>query len=295
MAFVRRLLVVSVLAGASLACGGRADDTPAAPVTTLRMLTYNVLADEVHVRERVPELLRILRESEADIIALQEVAPWFAETLLREEWTAAYQRARQNGRTVLAREFIVLSRFPVVDHEIIVLPSHQRRTAFSVTLDIDGVQTAVATTHLDSLLEDGPIRAQQLDAIFVHLAKFEEAVFLGDLNFGDGEQPDSAHLSPEYRDAWLALRSSEPGFTWNIEKNPWARRESFPDEPSRRLDRILMKSTRWTPTSISILGDKPVPGKRKDIFPSDHFGLIAEFARVNGGDRSAVAAGQSTR
>lgn len=295
MAFVRRLLELTVLAGVLLACTGRADDTLAAPVTTLRMLTHNVLADEVHVRERVPELLRILRESEADIIALQEVAPWFAKTLLREKWTAAYQRARQDDRTVLAREFIVLSRFPVVDHEIIVLPSHQRRTAFRVTLDIDGVQTAVATTHLDSLPEDGPIRARQLDAIFALLAKFEEAVFLGDLDFGDGEHPESAHLSPEYRDPGLTLRSNERGFPWNTEKSPWARRESFPGEPSRRLDRILMKSTRWTPTSITIMGDKPVPGKRKDIFPSDHFGLIADFSYANSEDRSTVTAGQSSR
>lgn len=288
---MRRFLAVSVLAAVLLACAARADDTSAAPVATLRILTYNVLADQVHVRERLPELLRILRESEADIIALQEVAPWFAEALLREKWTTAYQRARQDGRTLLAREFIILSRFPVVDHAIITLPSHQRRTAFCVTLEIDGVQTAVATTHLDSLLEDGPIRAQQLDAIFAHLAKFEEAVFLGDLNFGDGEQPDSAHLSPDYRDAWLVLRSEEPGFTWNIEKSPWARRESFPGEPSRRLDRILMKSTRWTATSITIIGDNPITGKRKDILPSEHFGLIAEFSCVNDGVRSAVSTG----
>lgn len=295
MVFVRRLLGLSVLAGALLACDGHAADKPAAPVATLQVFTYNVLADEVHVRERVPELLRILRDSEADVIALQEVAPWFAKTLLREDWTAAYQRATQDGRTLVAREFIILSRFPVVDYAIIMLPSHQRRIAFCVTLEIDGVQTAVATTHLDSLLKDGPIRARQLDAIFAHLAKFEEAIFLGDLNFGDGEQPDSVHLPPEYRDAWLALRSEEQGFTWDIEKSPWARRESFPGEPSRRLDRIFMKSTRWTPTSVTIIGDQPVPGKRKDLFPSDHFGLIAEFSRVNDGDRRPVAIKQSSK
>jgi hypothetical protein len=88
----------------------------------MRVVTYNVLADEVHVRERVPELFRILRESGADIIALQEVSPWFAARLLREEWVAGYQRAMQDGRTLLAREFIILSKFPVIDHAVIALP-----------------------------------------------------------------------------------------------------------------------------------------------------------------------------
>ena len=42
---------------------------------SIRILTYNVLADRVHVEQRVPPMLALLERSNADIIALQEVAP----------------------------------------------------------------------------------------------------------------------------------------------------------------------------------------------------------------------------
>jgi hypothetical protein len=51
-----------------------------------------------------------------------------------------------------------------------------------------------------------------------------------------------------------------------------ARKGSFPNEKSRRIDRILIKSKQAKPISANILGDKPLKGKT-DIFPSDHFGL----------------------
>jgi len=52
------------------------------------------------------------------------------------------------------------------------------------------------------------------------------------------------------------------------------RKGSFPDEKSRRLDRILIKSKRVKPISANILGDKPLK-EETEVFPSDHFGLQA--------------------
>src|SRR5690606_23614534 len=129
------------------------------------------------------------------------------------------------------------------------------------------------------------IRAAQLDEIFAELGRERDdpgvvaTVFCGDLNFGDGEQPDTAHLDPEFVDLWTTLRPGEPGFTWDIEHSAMARLGSFVGEPSRRLDRILLRSRGFAPAAIEIIGDRPVEPADRGLFPSDHFGLIGEIAR----------------
>jgi hypothetical protein len=77
------------------------------------------------------------------------------------------------------------------------------------------------------------------------------------------------------------LRRGEAGCTWNIEKNEMARRGSFPGEGSRRLDRILIRSRTWKPKAVRLLGTEPLSTERKDLFPSDHFGLLAVFESAN--------------
>lgn len=266
---VLRLLACAVLL---LAVSAFAEDR-----TELRVLTYNVLADRVHLEKRLPALFQVIESSEADIIVLQEVAPWFADKLLSQPWTRAYRWLQRDGKNVIAHEFLVLSKSPILSFHTAPLPGQQHRALFFAELEVHGRKIAVATCHLESLLEDGPIRADQLDAFFQALAPYEEAFFAGDFNFGDGEQPDTAHLDKTFRDAWSELHPDKPGYTWDIELSEFARRESFPGEPSRRLDRILFKSTRWLPVSAAIIGNKPLDGDRRRLFPSDHFGLLAVF------------------
>ena len=138
----------------------------------------------------------------------------------------------------------------------------------------------MATAHPGNLgLKDGPTRGKQLDRIFELAGKDGDAIVLGDLNFGDGEQPETGRLDRSYADMWLRLRPGRAGYTWDIHKNPLAKANSFATETSRRLDRILVRSAHWQPASIQILGDaalKAIPSGR--IFPSDHFGLLGELS-----------------
>ena len=208
------------------------------------------------------------------------MAPWFANLLLKEPWVQQYHRPLKNGKTFIAHEFLVLSRFPILDTEAAPLPGKQHRAYFAVTLQLPTGPAKVATCHLESLLEDGPTRAQQLDIYFQRLAGSADAFFAGDFNFGDGEQPDTKHLAPDFCDAWPAVHPKLPGFTWDIEKSRMARSESFPGESSRRLDRVLFRSAHWTPTRAELLGTEPVSSKNKRLFPSDHFGLLVVFSRT---------------
>ncbi|MEZ4428383.1 MAG: endonuclease/exonuclease/phosphatase family protein [Nannocystaceae bacterium] len=256
-------------------------DAPPRAVPPLTLVTYNVLADRVRVSERLPPLLELLARADADVIALQEVTDWIARLIHEQPWARGYYASTIGGRRAHPGGQYILSRRPILRSSAIELAGRQRRTAVLSTIEAGGVELTVVTTHLESFLEDGPTRARQLDQIFERLQLEDDATLLGDLNFGDGE-PEEARVPAEYVDLWRALRPDEPGFTWDIERSEMARVGSFPGEPSRRLDRIYLRSQRTRGRSIEIIGDQPVHPGRRELFPSDHFGLAATLEPVSG-------------
>jgi endonuclease/exonuclease/phosphatase family metal-dependent hydrolase len=278
-----------------------AEPTKKAP---LRLLTYNVLASPVFPRLRLRALNRVLAESKADVIALQEVADWMVSPLTEAAWVKnGYRVTRRDGEPFAPGGQLILSRHAIADTAAMTLPGKQRRTLLVAEVVIDGWTLAVGTTHMESFLEDGPVRAKQLDTAFALLRRNENAVLMGDLNFGDGEQPETSHLDAGYLDLWKALRPQDEGFTWDIDGNPLAQFGAFAGEPSRRLDRILVRSPQLRPSSIVVVGDGSVgervlshrdrkliepPERSKPdageptiaVFPSDHYGLLATLERA---------------
>ena len=80
-------------------------------------------------------------------------------------------------------------------------------------------------------------------------------------------------LIPKFVDAWPHTNGKESGYTWNMEKNEMAKSGSFPNEKSRRLDRIFIRSKHLTPSRTEIIGNQEIE-KTKGLYPSDHFGLL---------------------
>jgi endonuclease/exonuclease/phosphatase family metal-dependent hydrolase len=245
------------------------------------VLTYNVLADPVELERRIPRLFEVMRDANADLLMLQEVAPWFVELLEREGWLRDYEAAHIDGRLALPNGQMILSRVPISRSRARRLSGRQGRTVLVCEITLAAANAIVlATTHMESYLEDGPTRAKQLDEIFAELAnETAPTLFAGDLNFGDGEQPDTAHLDPAFIDLWTTLHPGDPGFSWNIERSPMAAAGSFVGEPSRRLDRMLLRGADWVPSEIEIIGDRSV-SDHPELFPSDHFGLVAELVHA---------------
>jgi endonuclease/exonuclease/phosphatase family metal-dependent hydrolase len=194
---------------------------------------------------------------------------------MNQSWTKSYYFAPENGSTLAAGDFCIMSRFPVEGTHFEWLEGNQRRGVLLARLRVGKNQLTVATVHLESFPESGLVRIRQLERVFSLLALDNEAILAGDFNFGDGEDEESS-LPQEYCDLWKSLRLGEAGFTWDIEKSEWARRDSFPDEPSRRIDRIFIKSKWWKPAEIDIIGTERI---KPMLFPSDHFGLKAALKR----------------
>lgn len=251
--------------------GSNPPQTP--PVKPLVFMTYNVLADPIAPAERTKSLLGIIRSNQPDVIALQEAAPWFLDELLEQPWVRKeYHAPLFDDKLVAPGGQYILSKYPIEKADWIILSGKQQRTAIVLHLEIAGRKVAVATSHMESLLEDGPVRAKQLDEIFALVEDADNAVVLGDFNFGDREAEES-HIPAAYLDLWAELHPNDPGYTWNIELSEMARSGSFPGEPSRRIDRILVKLSGYQPTWIKIVGIEPLV-EEGTIFPSDHFGLV---------------------
>ena len=314
---LRRAVIAIVLL--LVACNGTPQATPQPTSTTpaaatsstsstsstspkaLTLLTYNVLASEIYVPLRTRAVLDILERSQADVIALQEAAGWFVTALMEQAWVSKYHVSTRAGRPFAPGGQLILTRAPMTDVRAAVLSGRQRRTALAVEMVIDGRRLAVATTHMESFLKDGPVRATQLGELFAMVEGADDAILMGDLNFGDGEQPETDAIDKRYSDLWLALRPGEPGFTWNNDDNPIASIGKFKGEPNRRLDRILLRSDTWQAAEIAIVGNRSagertltlrdrrmieMPENRGsadepviEVFPSDHYGLSAKIKR----------------
>jgi len=245
----------------------------------LTLVTYNVLADPYRAALRMPTLLAILKATEADIIALQEVTPWFWRMLRKQPWVRHYHRTPIGPGGGVPGGLLILSRFPITRTLVATMPGRQGRKGLLADLRVDNTTLAVVTCHLESFLADGKIRADQLALIFPLLQHAPDAVLLGDLNFAENAQPETKQLLKTYRDLWIALRKDAPGYTWDNERSTMARRAALAGEESRRLDRILWRSEQWRPHTVRIIGTRPVAPDLPDLFPSDHFGLMGVLQR----------------
>ncbi|MEQ9324547.1 MAG: endonuclease/exonuclease/phosphatase family protein, partial [Polyangiaceae bacterium] len=208
---------------------------PSSSVTsssTLRIVTYNILASPIFAALRRDAIVALLDDLDADIVALQEVPSWMVDALTNPaSQLARYRHTERDGAPFVPGGQLVLARHPITRTAAAVLPGRQRRTVLVATVEVAGHAITVATSHMESFLDDGPTRSEQLDVVFEMLAPAEHGVFLGDFNFGDGEQPETGRLAPRYVDVWRVLHPGDPGFTWNNDQNPMAGIGAFAGEP----------------------------------------------------------------
>ena len=176
----------------SLACLSHADE--------VKLLTYNVLADSEHAKKRVPELLKLIKESNADIIALQEVAPWFLLELLKQDWVKKYHLPTQEKTLVFPRGLLILSKRPITKANWGLIGGKQGRAFLTIQTTLLDQPFAVSTSHLESFLESGDMRAKQMDIVFAQLKEQSNTIFLGDFNFGDKEAEEES-IPKIYKDS----------------------------------------------------------------------------------------------
>ena len=250
----------------------------------LQVLTLNLRSrlDQPDLRE--PAIARFLRDVRPDVVLLQEVGQvegglTQAHRLAK---TAHYEVASCfNPRT--RRGLAVLSRYPIVDIVVEYLP-RKKRPALGVVLNVNGRLVSFVNVHLTPQLDAVKQRQLELGAALELMDNLPSPAFIGgDFNFGDSALENA--LLSKLVDTYRFVEPHAPGHTWDL-RNPLARKNSYPKEPSRRLDRILLSAARARVAEASVVLDKPGHG---GVYPSDHFGLYARIELFAAAERGGQA------
>jgi endonuclease/exonuclease/phosphatase family metal-dependent hydrolase len=247
----------------------------------LRVATFNVWFDAFEHEVRRSAVLDILEQESPDVIALEEVTQPFLDALLASPWIREHYAISRIELDPAARyDVVMLSRLPVARFTAHTLTSRMGRMLHTVELMTTEGTVAVGGIHLESMREMTPTRLVQIDECVPVLCSAPTAIWLGDFNAAPSSEED-LRIRESFRDTWEEL-VTEPGYTRDTKQN--AMLAKVKDDRHQRIDRIWLKSKSFTPTSIRMLGTEPIPGTEGQVFPSDHFGLVADLSWV---DRAA--------
>ncbi|NNB94346.1 DUF504 domain-containing protein [Corallococcus exiguus] len=265
----------------------------------LTVATFNVLFDLYDAQllateRRIPAALALLRETNADVIALQEVTPSFLKALLSEPRVREHYWMSEGpgAQTVTPYGQVLLSRVPIASLWQRVFSRDKRIIA--AELHLSGGALWVATPHLtsDRDASGASARAVQVEALLewarvlgsTSETEASDLVLAGDFNFGDGAPEAESFARAGFVDAWSSLRPSEAGETFNPRLNSLAALTTV-SGTLRRLDRVLVASAsgRLAPESVELFGEAPLAGLPgpggQALFASDHFGLRCVLRR----------------
>lgn len=239
---------------------------------SLRLVTWNVWFGQWQRELRQAALWAELERRDPDVICLQEVVP---EHLAGPEIHELRNRGWWlSDHTLYDYDVLTLSRLPVAGCERVPLPSVMGRELLITRLAGDPPLT-IATVHLESTAEMTEFRVTQLEQITTYLADERDVVLLGDMNFpAEPERLENAPLAG-WTDVWAQLRPEDPGYTIDTEVNEMrylAKRKT----DKRRIDRVFIRSDRWRPRAIELLGTQSLPDDPL-TFISDHLGLCVEL------------------
>mmetsp|Transcript_27831 Transcript_27831/g.47029 ORF Transcript_27831/g.47029 Transcript_27831/m.47029 type:complete len:493 (-) Transcript_27831:1418-2896(-) len=290
-----------------------------APMKTIRILTYNVWFDSLCFDSRMKHIIDKTLALQPDVCCFQEVLPGFAAALqshaeLNTIYAMSPFTTSGYGTMTLARRAL-LPRFDTVD-----FPTRMGRSLLKTTCRVNGADVAVGNVHLESLSNE-KTRKKQLSVCRGALKKDAVAILVGDFNFCSErnflmipnhplENDVLQQVLPEYVDVWPFVHNSRQssnstakrdiGYTFDSEVN-----RMISHEERMRYDRVMARCgksgrdfARVVPAEIELVGTQPLTAaeleqcdsgeRQQQVWPSDHFGLLATFKLDNGEQEQPV-------
>jgi len=279
-------------------------------MSVLRVATINVWNKSGPWLSRLPLIRRELQRLEPEIVGLQEVlrfrpdtAPDAPLTIHNDQLTEiadglgyqlAYSVASDYGHGLKFGN-AVLSRHPIVAEQSFQLPgseSGETRSLLYVLCETPHGSLPVFVTHLNWKFHHGAVRQRQVAFIAERVAELSPIggpqlppVLMGDFNAAP-EADEIRFLTGlcalhektvYFADAW-AFAGQGPGFTFD-RANPYAAKAR---EPSRRIDYIFVRGPdrqfRGEPLHAELAFHQAEQVGAESVWPSDHFGLVADLA-----------------
>ena len=263
--FDRRQLLIAAAALPLAACAKRYG---AGSAPTLKVVTFNIWHDAGDWPTRLRLIADVLRQSDADVIGLQEILEDKAKNLPNQADSIA---ALLDGYSVNFTAVdpagspkrygnAILSRLPVIDVASRKLePLNDFRTAIRARVDVGGQAVDIVNTHLANQPEAGAVRAQQIADLLGWLPNDgTPVVAMGDFN---APLEDSGLAGLAGRGLLTALPPGAAETTLVTSRG----------HSARVIDHIFVERDRFTVTDARTIADQPVGGE----YPSDHYGVAA--------------------
>uniref|UniRef100_A0A6U6J7J3 Endonuclease/exonuclease/phosphatase domain-containing protein n=1 Tax=Zooxanthella nutricula TaxID=1333877 RepID=A0A6U6J7J3_9DINO len=246
----------------------------------LSVLTLNVWFAKLLMHDRTQALIRLIQVEKPHVVCLQEVVPYVADSLIAAFPTwghSGFEGFAVNhgyGVLIMTRPDLAAS---FTSYE---LESRMGRKLVVAKLP----DLAVGSVHLESL-NNHKWRVRQLQRCAQVLAGFSDALLVGDFNFDSTRNFKPPHVPlenddlntslPDFDDVWPKLRPKELGLTYDSQTNPYIRKTE-----TMRYDRVMARLKLWVANSIQLIGSVGEgDSDAQRIFLSDHFGVLAHFAR----------------
>jgi endonuclease/exonuclease/phosphatase family metal-dependent hydrolase len=241
----------------------------------IRVMTYNIHHGEgTDGKVDLKRIAEVIKRSEADIVALQEVDRGVERTKRIDIMT---ELSDLTGMTYAFGKNIdfqageygngFLTRFPILEernHHYRMIHPGEQRGLLQLVLEVHGEEIVVMNTHID-YRQDDTERIANIAELRSAAARYapRPVVVCGDFN----DTPESrtiALMKEDFIDAWEAAGTGA-GFTYPA------------DTSKKRIDYIFVsKPTRGESQSAS-LSLRPVAARVVQSDASDHLPLLVEF------------------
>lgn len=257
---------------------------------TFRVATLNIWNRFGPWEERLPLIHDGIAKLSPDVMGMQEVLryPGFDQAALVSEglgYHVAWAQAAENHGYPFGNA--ILSRWPILRSETILLPnggSNETRSICFAELESPYGKIPFFCTHLNWKFHHGHVRQLQVRALADVVAERAPVdgfppIVVGDFN-AETESDEIRFMRGYtglggpcvyFADAFGVAGDGSPGITFS-------KRNTFAEvlrEPERRIDYIFVRgpddAQRGEPQDARVCFDSPVG----DVFPSDHFGVVA--------------------
>lgn len=233
-----------------------AEDAP-----RLKLLSFNINKDN----QQVDQMLRIIRDADADIVTIQELSPWLSEAA-DQQLAETYPYRALHPQTNFSGQG-VLSKFPLANDEFWQINlGHQQ-----VDVEWNGQPISLFNVHpvhpLRGLRFDGQSRAEEIDDILRRTETVTTPLLLvGDFNMtnlSDDYARFTARYEDTYRQIGWGMGFGFPNFAvaFHVKYMP----------PIARIDYIF-HDAHFQPIEMHV---------GIDSGGSDHFPVYATFALVS--------------
>lgn len=242
----------------------------------MKVITLNLRFTADRWQERFPMIVDLLHAEQPDFVGLQEVALKIQQAHLIQgalnylNPTTPYKlRVADDTFEPAILANAILSRYPIEEHERICLPENFR-IAHRITVDLDGLPLTIANTHLHHKpYRDESIRLPQMMTVIDWLTQQDKpTILIGDFNAKpDTETIDYARQF--FQSAFATIHGCEPEKTF---PSPLIDKDYKP----RTIDYIFYRNRHLKVIDAKLVGNEPHPTD-DSLYPSDHFGICAEF------------------